>query len=198
MALRLSRAEQVERNRGLLLDAARRVFLAQGYGGATLDAIAEEAGFSKGVVYSQFAGKADLFLTLLEQRIAERAAENSRLVSEHPGPDALGSLLRTSARRSRLGSDWGRLLIEFRLVAARDPGVNARYRVLHDRTIDLLAETVTAALDRDGLAPAYSARTFAQLVLALDTGVVLERAADPEALPVELAEQVLARLVAPR
>jgi AcrR family transcriptional regulator len=197
MPVRLSRAEQVERNRGLLLDAARRVFLAQGYGGATLDAIAEEAGFSKGVVYSQFAGKADLFLTLLERRIVERAAENGRLVAEHAGPDALRSLLRTSARRSLLGADWGRLLIEFRLVAARDPEVNARYRELHDRTIDLFAETVAAALDRDGLAPAYPARTVAQLVLALDTGVVLERAADPEALPLELAEHVLARLVAP-
>lgn len=198
MTTRLTRPQQVERNRTLLLDAARRTFLARGYAGATIDAIAEEAGFSKGVVYSQFAGKADLFLTLLEQRIVDRAAENGRLVAEHSGPDALRSLLRTSARRSRLGSGWGRLLIEFRLVAARDPELNARYRVLHDRTIDLFAETVTAALERDGLTPAYPARTFAQLVLALDTGVVLERAADPEALPLELAEHVLARLVAPR
>lgn len=198
MTTRLTRPQQVERNRTLLLDAARRTFLARGYAGATIDAIAEEAGFSKGVVYSQFAGKADLFLTLLEQRIADRAAENGRLVAEHSGPDALRSLLRTSARRSRLGSGWGRLLIEFRLVAARDPELNARYRVLHDRTIDLFAEAVTAALERDGLTPAYPARTFAQLVLALDTGVVLERAADPEALPLELAEHVLRRLVAPR
>ena len=198
MTTRLTRPQQVERNRTLLLDAARRTFLARGYAGATIDAIAEEAGFSKGVVYSQFAGKADLFLTLLEQRIVDRAAENGRLVAEHSGPDALRSLLRTSARRSRLGSGWGRLLIEFRLVAARDPELNARYRVLHDRTIDLFAEAVTAALERDGLTPAYPARIFAQLVLALDTGVVLERAADPEALPLELAEHVLARLVAPR
>src|SRR6185295_9164397 len=56
------RAEQIERNRGLVLAAARRVFLERGYAGATLDAIAEEAGFSKGVVYSRFGGKADLFL----------------------------------------------------------------------------------------------------------------------------------------
>jgi Bacterial regulatory proteins, tetR family len=49
----LSREEQVERNRRLVLDAARRVFLARGYASATVDGIAEEAGFSKGVVYSQ-------------------------------------------------------------------------------------------------------------------------------------------------
>ena len=42
---RLTRAEQAERNRGLVLAAARRVFLARGYHGATLEQIADEAGF---------------------------------------------------------------------------------------------------------------------------------------------------------
>ena len=69
---RLTRAEQSERNRGLVLAAARRVFLARGYHGATLEQIADEAGFSKGVVYSQFESKADLFLGLLEARISEQ------------------------------------------------------------------------------------------------------------------------------
>ena len=68
-------------NRASVLAAARRVFLAKGYAGATLEAIAEEAGFSKGVVYSQFGGKADLFLALLDARIDERAAQNERVAA---------------------------------------------------------------------------------------------------------------------
>ena len=40
MRTRLRREEQVERNRGLVLAAARRVFLARGYVSASLDAIA--------------------------------------------------------------------------------------------------------------------------------------------------------------
>src|SRR5207249_240036 len=85
MRKRLSRSEQVERNGGRVLEAARRVFLAKGYAGASLDAIAEEAGFSKGVVYSQFDSKADLFLTLLERRIGERADQNERIAAEAVG-----------------------------------------------------------------------------------------------------------------
>ena len=73
MSPRLSRDEQNDRNRALLFAAARRVFLARGYHAATLEQIADEAGFSKGVVYSRFASKADMFLALLEDRIAERA-----------------------------------------------------------------------------------------------------------------------------
>ena len=77
--------EQGERNRDLVLAAARRVFLARGYAGATLEAIAEDAGFSKGVVYSQFASKADLFFALLARRKAERAEENAEIARDWPG-----------------------------------------------------------------------------------------------------------------
>jgi len=103
MATRLTRAEQGERNRGLVLAAARRVFLERGYAGATLDAIAEEAGFSKGVVYSQFAGKPDLFLALLERRIAERAEQNRRVCAGLAGLAGLDALLQANARLSEDG-----------------------------------------------------------------------------------------------
>ena len=120
MATRLSRPEQVQRNRGLVLEAARRVFLERGYAGATLEAIADEAGFSKGVVYSQFAGKPDLLLALLEQRIEERATSNAERAAALTGAEGLRSLLRTNARLGDEDADWTQLVIEFRLVAARD------------------------------------------------------------------------------
>ena len=197
VTIRLTRPQQVERNRGLLLDAARAVFLQRGYAGATLEAIADEAGFSKGVVYSQFAGKADLFLALLDRRIAYRAEENSRLVAEHSGVDALRALLRINAQRAAEAADWARLLIEFRVVAARDPALNARYAQLHARTRSAFAQAVTAALAKDGLVPVYPPETFAQLIFAIDTGSTLEHAADPGALPTELLEDLLTRLVSP-
>lgn len=197
MTIRLTRVDQVERNRGLVLAAARRVFLREGYSGATVEAIAEDAGFSKGVVYSQFAGKADLFLGLLEQRISERAEENSRLVAGHTGLAALRALLLTNARHSQQGSDWARLLLEFRLVVARDPGLGPRYAALHERTVSQLADTLTAVVSRDGLRLLLSSRTMAHLVLALDSGTLLERLAEPSALPTEVLEGLVAHLVLP-
>src|SRR5262245_12246383 len=120
-ARRLGREAQVERNRRLLLAAARRVFLARGYHGATLEAIAVEAGFSKGVVYSQFESKADLFLALLDERIGERAAENAKVVREAGGgAAAVAALCALGRRRARKETDWNLLLFEFRAQAARD------------------------------------------------------------------------------
>ena len=118
MRQRLTRAEQVERNRDLLLEAALTVFLKQGYVRATLDAIAEEAGFSKGVVYSQFESKADLFLTLLERRIEERAEENQRSARDLAGADAIQrSCCATSTAAVEDQAEWARVLLEFRVHA---------------------------------------------------------------------------------
>lgn len=193
----MSRAEQVGRNRGLVLEAARRTFLARGYAGATVDAISEEAGFSKGVVYSQFAGKPDLFLALLEQRIAERATANADVAARSTGLDGLRALLRANARRSADDEDWGRLLIEFRIVAARDQELNARYSALHETTIERFAGAIRDILARDGLTTVHPARVVAELVLALDAGTILERAAGPIRVDMAVLEDLITRLVQP-
>jgi hypothetical protein len=75
-----SRAEKKAETRQRLLDAAGRVFARRSFHGASVDEIAEEAGFSKGAVYSNFASKEDLFLALLERRIDERIKEIARVV----------------------------------------------------------------------------------------------------------------------
>ncbi|HJW69278.1 MAG TPA: TetR/AcrR family transcriptional regulator [Candidatus Binatia bacterium] len=195
MRTRASRAEQVGRNRSAVLLAARRVFLARGYAGATLDGIAEEAGFSKGVVYSQFASKADLFMALLEERIGERAAENERIVADVAGAAGLHALLRNFEADSRAEAGWARLLVEFRTVALRDPELSRRYARAHARTVELLAGMLGQLHARAGLRPAVPPRTMAELILALGAGVTLERAADPDALPsAALTEMVLSGL----
>jgi AcrR family transcriptional regulator len=196
VATRLSRAEQVERNRELVLDAARRVFLDRGYSGATVDAIAEEAGFSKGVVYSQFAGKPDLFLALLERRITERADENDRTAAGLAGLEGFIELLRANARHLD-DEGWPRLLIEFRVVAARDPELNRRYAQLHTRTLEQFGETARSVLARGGLAPVHPPRVFSELIFALDAGHVLEQAAGTAAVSLEVLEDVVTRLVEP-
>ncbi|MBM7786062.1 TetR/AcrR family transcriptional regulator [Tenggerimyces flavus] len=52
--------------RAQLLEAARDVFVAQGYHAAAMDDIADRAGVSKPVLYQHFPGKLDLYLALLD------------------------------------------------------------------------------------------------------------------------------------
>jgi AcrR family transcriptional regulator len=180
--MRLRRAEQVERNREVVLDAARRVFLARGYAGASVEAIAEEAGFSRGVVYSQFGSKADMFLALLDRRIVERAADNERVAGDLAGTDAVRALLGAAARDAAAEPGWARLLVEFRVSAGRDPELNDRYARAHARTLDALVALLGAIHERAGQTPAVPLRSMAEFMTGVGSAVALERLANPDAL----------------
>jgi AcrR family transcriptional regulator len=181
MSPRLSRAEQNDRNRALLLAAARRVFLERGYYAATLDQIADEAGFSKGAVYSRFASKADMFLALLEDRIAERAGQNARLAGELAGTGNFAALLELAERAERGAPGWRLLVTEFRVHAARDPELNRRYAALHMRAVDGVAQSFTAVSKDGGSDFPVPPRQLAELWLTIETGRALEQIANPDA-----------------
>jgi AcrR family transcriptional regulator len=59
-----------EERRAQVLNAAREVFVAQGYHTAAMDDIAERAGVSKPVLYQHFPGKLDLYVALLDDGIS--------------------------------------------------------------------------------------------------------------------------------
>lgn len=192
MANRLNRVEQVERNRGLVLEAARRVFLDRGYAAATLDAIAEEAGFSKGVIYSQFESKADLFFALLDARIFARAGQNAAIARRLTGRQAVLAMVRQARADAMREPGWAALLVEFRAFTARDPEATRRYAAAHERTVKALGATLQQICEAGGLAPSLPPRDMAQLLLAMGSGVALERVTDPRALQSpEIAEALV-------
>ena len=182
MSPRLSRAEQNDRNRALLLAAARQVFLERGYYAATLDQIADEAGFSKGAVYSRFASKADMFLALLEDRIAERAAQNAQLAREMAGTGNFAALLDQAERAESGAPGWRLLVTEFRLHAARDPELNRRYAALHAQAVNGVAQVFAEVSKEDAKDLPLPPRQQAELWLTIETGRALEQIADPHAL----------------
>lgn len=196
MAVRLRRAEQVERNRSAVLDAARRVFLDRGYGGATVDAIAEEAGFSKGVVYSQFGSKADMFMALLEQRITERGAQNERAAAGLSLAEGVRELIRVFRQDAASGQEWRQLLVEFRAHAARDPELNRRYAAAHRRTVMQLAAVLARFHERAGTSPPVPPQSMAEFMVALGAGATLEQAANPAALPEDHVATMMASALA--
>ena len=194
MSPRLSRAEQNDRNRALLLSAALRVFLTRGYHAATLEQIADEAGFSKGAVYSRFESKADMFLALLTDRIAARAAQNASAVAELASSGTLAGLIELAWQAERATPGWRLLVTEFRVVAARDPALNRRYAAAHATTVDGIVRVLSAMVERDRVSLAVPVRRLAELLLAVETGIALEQLASPDAIDIPQAGVVLCQL----
>ena len=179
----------------MLLAAARRVFLKRGYHGASVDQIAEEAGFSTGVVYSQFEGKADLFLSLLESRIEERAAGNLRVAGSVGGNRGIERLLEHAASVDRAEPEWGLLVIEFRVHAARDPELGRRYAALHARTVAGMERAIALLDQGSGGPPLLPPAELARLVVAVGVGARLEHAVDPDAGLPKLCGRLLAQVI---
>lgn len=174
---RLSRVEQNERNRAAILAAARSVFVESGYHGATVDAVAREAGMTIGAIYSRFASKADLFLALLEERIAERAVQFAGIAADVGGSPADEFARRwTGVMKSDLA--WSLLVIEFRVHAARDPELARRYAALHARALSHLADNIAATLPSGIDVPRERVEAMARVAMAASTGAALARAAE--------------------
>jgi AcrR family transcriptional regulator len=189
MRTRVARTVQTEDTRRRLLEAARRVFLRRGFHGASLDLVAQEAGFTKGAVYSRFRSKADLFLGVLEQRIERRIGEMQAVAATERGPLAVGiALSRQWDEKLREDERWSLLLIEFRLYAARVPAVNRRYAALHARLRGAIASVIARESDETGERLALPPDDVARACLALGTGAVLERCADAADFPAHLME----------
>ena len=194
--VRRTRAEQREDTRRRLLDAARRVFLRRGFHGASLDLVADEAGFTKGAVYSRFASKADLFLALLDERITTRIAEMEEAAARTRDPRDLGAAIgRQWDVKLAQDEEWSLALIEFRVHAARDATLNRRYDAAHTRFLDAIAGMIEREWQEAGEAPAVAAADIARAAVAMGTGAVLERAADPAGFPKHLTETMQRALV---
>ena len=121
---RLTRPERRERTRGDLLAAARTVFERHGFHRASLDQIADEAGYTKGAVYSHFPGGKDaLFLAVLDRHIDERVPTYAEIVLSQ---DSFEASLRAIARHlvalGRGDPAWTPLLVEFWTHASHDAG----------------------------------------------------------------------------
>src|SRR5215470_20138922 len=98
-----SAMEQVERNEvpsgskaESVLSAAKRAFLAGGFGAVSMDAIAREAGVSKATVYAHFGSKEDLFGAVVADVAEERFGGFSALELD---PRDIDVSLTTIARR---------------------------------------------------------------------------------------------------
>lgn len=81
--------------RQAILEAAKELFVRNGYDGSSMEAIAAEAGVSKLTVYSHFTDKETLFAEAVRAKCAERMPE---LFAEPPADAPLESLLLPLAR----------------------------------------------------------------------------------------------------
>lgn len=187
---RLSRSESQARTRRLLVDTARAMFLRDGYAATSLEKVAEEAGFSKGAVYSNFQGKDDLCLAVLDTIHGEVAGA---VLGALEGAATVDQALRSFDlwAEARLGDpDWSALEAEFAARSRRDPRLREALEERNLRLRRMIADALGRTSEEHGLQLSMSFDDAASALLSLGIGLGLQRSLDPH-VPVHVLSDVV-------
>lgn len=180
---RTQRDQRRERTRGELLDAAAEVFAEHGFNGASVDQVAEAAGFTKGAVYSNFTSKEELFLELLDRQVDRSVDVLAEVVERVPAGERAAVLTDRVAELEVLAGRWFLLEAEFLLYAARgdDPAVRARVAARQQRTRARITALVRRHLEEIGAGSTSDAEDIARLLVATADGLTQAALVDPTA-----------------
>jgi TetR/AcrR family transcriptional regulator, mexJK operon transcriptional repressor len=170
------REARKEERREAILAIARRVFLDQGYAGASMSAISAELGGSKGTLWSYFPSKEELFAAVLDDATREYRAQLTDLLK--PGED-VGATVRQFCRSFIAKVSLPDGLRLHRLIASevgRFPEIGEIfYRRAPLPTQQLLAAFFEQAMDAGTLRrddPLFAARVLASLCLGVQQRMI--------------------------
>jgi len=171
---RKTRAERQAETRQRLSDSAQTQFSRKGFAAATIDEIAEGAGFSRGAFYSNFSTKEDLAVALLDRQMAADVARFTELArAAHGNPGKIAEELRAAYQAIERQDDLELLRLEMLMLARRSDTFAARCRTLfsqqHERAIGLIGHLFAAA----GRVPPMDPALLASMILALRSGAAL-------------------------
>ena len=197
---RETRAEKQARTRAELTAAAAIVFARRGYKGASVEEIAEEAGYSHGAVYSNFASKADLFLAVLEEYMAERVRELAETQVALPADASIEARARALADQwmDRLERDPDSVLLhmEFIAHAGRDAELAGRFGDRSAAMREAVSRYIATYAEEAGARLPISADDLALALRALGIGLAVESLVSPDAVRRDLYGDVVELLVA--
>ncbi|MFE5707141.1 TetR/AcrR family transcriptional regulator [Rhodococcus koreensis] len=176
---RLTRSESQARTRAHLVATARDLFLADGYAATSLEKVADEAGYSKGAVYSNFKNKKELCLEVLGLIHATKGQEIAEALGGGETMEERLEVFQAWAEKTLGDVGWTMLEFELIVLSRHDPelrdALKATLGVAREITVTLL-KSFTDSL---GVVLPVPAQDAASSILSLGVGLGIQRAIDP-------------------
>jgi AcrR family transcriptional regulator len=187
----MTRDEKRAVTRAELVAAAERLFVSQGFHATSVDAIADEAGYTKGAVYSNFATKEDLFFAVYDRRVRAGAADLEQRFGDEDFGAATERLAQDVAARRDADDGWLAVFFEFWSHVLRHPEHRERFAALHAEAIRPAAEALERHAAAAGTELPDEARKLATAWYAMQVGLSLERLTQPEVVDPELGARMM-------
>lgn len=194
---RLTRQEQKAVTRERLLAAAEKVFAERGYHAASVEDIAEEAGFSIGAVYSNFESKDELFFALVEQCTETGLRATSEIFeAAELSPEArIQAGGRAFIEYMSQERDHWLVFMEFWSSAVRDPELRRKFSQYSDALVANFTEIVDSQCKKLGLVSSTPPEQMAVALAALSDGFMLAKLISPDSLSDEFYESMFSRFI---
>lgn len=179
-----SRVEKKSRTRQALLDAAAKLVARDGAQATSLDRIAEEAGLTKGAVYSNFSGKEDLLFTLAETAAGPTLSLNDFATDGESLADVFEQLGRAMARELRTAPPrtW-RLGLEIFYFGLRNARARKKLAAIQREDAEATGVELEELAASRGEELPLPGREFAILIQAVALGLAQYWAINPKAVP---------------
>ena len=191
---RLTREESRALTRARLLESAQALFAVRGFEGTTVDDIARDAGYTRGAFYSNFANKEAIMSELIRSGF-EGDLAGIRSMEEASTPEDAARLYRQLAESFSANPENTLWMLEFQLAAVRHPELRGDYSRQFDRLRNAVANLITGVYREEGQPQAEAARRFADVFIALLSGLSLIRILDPQNIEPALFEDSFHALV---
>jgi len=189
--VRLTREQSRDQTRQHLLDAAQSIFLAKGFVAASVEDIAQAAGYTRGAFYSNFRSKTELFLQLLkrdhEAVMADMHAIFDGELSRAQMEERVLQYYSTLYRDNECFLLW----VEAKLQAARDPRFRSAFVAFMRETRQAITEYIRHFSERVGTPLGLPAEQLTLGLLALCEGMQFNYVFDPHAISAQTTEAVL-------
>src|SRR5436305_584263 len=165
----------------------------RGFHDASIDEIAERAGYSKGAVYWHFVSKDDLFLALVEERVDRPTREMIELLQSAPAElDMAPEASRRFATLLAGQRDWLLLDNEYWSQAVRDPDLRRSYAKRRRELRAALGRALTARAGTLGAGQiGIEPERVATAIMALSRGLAQQALLDPRAGPDDLLGETI-------
>lgn len=173
-----------QQTRDVLVEAAAQVFAERGFEGASLEEIAERAGYSRGAIYKNFGGKDELFLAVSQRHNERTVARFAELIEE------LGSGGWNVGTIPELAAEWRRMFFrdpqlyilgtEFNLYLLRHPEMRPKVVEYLHHTVAVVAQFMEEQAAEAGVELPYPPELLARMLLSASDGFQQTMRTDPD------------------
>jgi len=170
---RLTPERRRELTRTALVEAASEVFARRGFHAASLDEIAEAAGFTRGAIYSNFGGKEDLLIAALDLHTERQLDAFGAAIDRASGASAEERSAAAAAVWAALQreSNLPALSLEMRLYALRNPEFRRRLAASERGHQEQIARFIDEVARAEGRSLPVAPRDLAELLRAFSDGL---------------------------